>query len=206
MDGPAEDGGTVCGTINMAVCRNVTESTTTALHNTASGGRAAAAAEEPAEEPAAAPKKKAAKAAPELDPDAVPIGTVVWAKLQGFPWWPGLVARERVISKQSQALRAQGQTFIYFFGTNDYAWCKATNEWEAYKEKALKDVKKLPKKKLQDFNKAVDGAEEERANPTLGPAELAVEVDTSYVDAGVTGPIAAAFPMAAASSSADARP
>eukprot|EP01047_Picozoa_sp_COSAG01_P125269 COSAG01_NODE_54304_length_333_cov_0.576923_2_plen_71_part_01 len=50
MDGPAEDGGTVCGTINMAVCRNVTESTTTALHNTASGGRAAAAAEEPAEE------------------------------------------------------------------------------------------------------------------------------------------------------------
>ena len=58
-------------------------------------------------------RKKAAKAVP------VPIGTVVWAKLQGFPWWPGLAAQERSVTQQTLAMHAQGYTFIYFFGAGD---------------------------------------------------------------------------------------
>ena len=94
---------------------------------------------------AAAAAKKAAKSVP------VPVGTVVWAKVQGYPWWPGRASQPQ----------SSGGTHIYFFGEGTYALCKNTQEWEGYKEKALADVKNKSKKMQQDFHRAVELAEKE---------------------------------------------
>ena len=120
------------------------------------GGEAFAAepdAEPEATEEQAKPKKakkskadKAAKVrASAATPPPLPDDAIRSARSCGRNCRASLAAgppRERMVPARTQLMREQKQTFIYFFGTGDYAWCKGTNAWEEFKEKALKEGKR----------------------------------------------------------------
>merc|ERR1740139_1925950 len=51
-------------------------------------------------------------------PWAMPLGAVVWCKMQGFVWWPALVANPAVADRDIARLRDEGFLFIDFLGWN----------------------------------------------------------------------------------------
>nr|CAB3249652.1 glyoxylate/succinic semialdehyde reductase 1 [Phallusia mammillata] len=51
------------------------------------------------------------------------VGDFVWAKMTGYPYWPGKVAEpDKDVKKPSKKVE---MFFIRFYGTGDYAWTKA---------------------------------------------------------------------------------
>ena len=61
-------------------------------------------------------------------PVGPPVGTVVWAKMHGFPWWPATVqppSRAMLAARP----RAGDAAFVRFFGQGaSYAWIDADEE------------------------------------------------------------------------------
>ena len=160
-----------------------------AATSTADGADAAdAAAAEPAPEESAKPPEEAAAAAAADDAAAAPVemypvGTVLWAKLQGFPAWPSMIwpaqqSGGKKHKKNDKYLTAGGFHFVKFFGTNQYNYMPPTglHPWESYHEKAVKDAKNANKKKPKqgkDFARAMEEAEAELASPT--PLEVLMD-------------------------------
>ena len=63
------------------------------------------------------------------------IGELVWAKMTGYPYWPG-----KIVEPDEQVKKPSKKTemfFIQFYGTGDYAWTKADliHKYEENKEK-----------------------------------------------------------------------
>ncbi|XP_046394181.1 putative oxidoreductase GLYR1 homolog [Ischnura elegans] len=82
------------------------------------------------------------------------IGDLVWAKMKGFSPWPGRVASptkdlKRPVSKKSRL------HWIFFFGTNNYAWIEEVNikPYAEYKDQFIKTNKSVP------FKDAVEAME-----------------------------------------------
>ena len=93
------------------------------------------------------------------------LGTVVWAKLQGYPYWPGMVIQPNPRQRAAPGSSQPGMVFVKFFGTHDFAYCETLLRWDDPDAKALKS--KMPSKKLQKtYVLAVAEAEEEIAHPT----------------------------------------
>ncbi|MEC8582914.1 MAG: PWWP domain-containing protein, partial [Pseudomonadota bacterium] len=68
------------------------------------------------------PKSAAKQPKPPKEPmPPVPVarGTVLWAKMQGYPYWPAIVETEKVPNRQ---MRVAGWSFVRFFGTAQYAY------------------------------------------------------------------------------------
>jgi len=55
------------------------------------------------------------------------VGTLVWAKIPGLPWWPGKVVLPQVAPEYVLKFRQEDRTLIYFYGTKDYAWLLDNN-------------------------------------------------------------------------------
>ena len=94
-------------------------------------------------------------------------GTVVWAKMEGFPYWPGRVEKPkaRLVTDDDRKLLAAGHAFVRFFGTNDFAVCKHVVAWEEGKGKKHDQGKSVMKRDMDGFKTAVKEAEEFVANP-----------------------------------------
>ena len=120
-----------------------------------------------AEMPEAAAPVEAAEADEPAKP-AYPVGTVLWAKMRGYPYWPSMVWPQKQ-SKQSKYLSAGGWHFVRFFGTNQFGYIDLLQPWEGYLDKGEKDAKKATKGKVQlgkDFKKAMEEAASEIGSPT----------------------------------------
>ena len=117
----------------------------------------------PAPEPAAPPKPKG----PIVMTCAHKPGTPVWAKMEGFPYWPGRVEKPkaRLVTDDDRKLLAAGHAFVRFFGTNDFAVCKHVVAWEEGKGKKHDQGKSVMKRDMDGFKTAVKEAEEFVANP-----------------------------------------
>ena len=94
-------------------------------------------------------------------------GTPVWAKMEGFPYWPGRVEKPkaRLVTDDDRKLLAAGHAFVRFFGTNDFAVCKHVVAWEEGKGKKHDQGKSVMKRDMDGFKTAVKEAEEFFANP-----------------------------------------
>ena len=94
-----------------------------------------------------------------------PVGTVLWAKLQGYPAWPA-----KVIRRQDK-LPDHGYATVYFFKSGDTSRLKHSLlvPWDKGAEQGWLEkfsVKKSSKKLLQEYPEAVRQAQEEIRNPT----------------------------------------
>eukprot|EP00656_Telonema_subtile_P028875 TRINITY_DN3159_c0_g1_i1.p1 TRINITY_DN3159_c0_g1~~TRINITY_DN3159_c0_g1_i1.p1 ORF type:complete len:130 (-),score=45.24 TRINITY_DN3159_c0_g1_i1:295-684(-) len=56
---------------------------------------------------------------PEL---SIRVGTFVWAKIPGLPWWPARVVLPQSAPEYVNRFRADDRTLVYFYGTRDHAW------------------------------------------------------------------------------------
>ena len=123
---------------------------------------------------AAAKADKAAAAAPPPPTGAAakyPVGTVLWAKMTGFPFWPAMVY-PAAKSKAHAQLAANGEVYVQFFGTNEYGYVKTVREWGDNQDKTIKETTAASKKKpkqAKDFKKAMEEAKAEIENPTELP-------------------------------------
>ena len=90
-------------------------------------------------EPATAPKQP-------VVPDSPGLGTVLWAKLPTYPFWPAMVVHPNKRQRAASGSGA-GMVFVRFFGTHDFAFCETLLSWDSPDATALKS--KLPAKKFQ---------------------------------------------------------
>ena len=79
-------------------------------------------------EPATAPKQPIG--APTANPDSPGLGTVLWAKLQSYPFWPAMVVHPNKRQRAATGSGA-GMVFVKFFGTHDFAFCEALLSWDS---------------------------------------------------------------------------
>ena len=123
------------------------------------------------------------------DPPAGPLGTILWAKQAGYVYWPAIVALEA--KGPDRHKREGGWTFVRYFGTKQFGYCKLTMPWAEGKEKCLKEAEEAQKKKpaaVRGFKQGVEEAEAQIANPSQ-EAEVddvlltALEVDEASGDA-----------------------
>jgi GNAT superfamily N-acetyltransferase len=146
-------------------------------------GAAAAPEKDPAPKPAPKPKPK-----PEPKPEPMPmcpavsapraghVGKIVWAKMDGFPYWPAAL-----VAPTSTVGARDGCTWVRFFGTADFGWARHQLPWEAHREQCEREAKSKLKgsKRLVQFRRGVAEAENERAE--LPRPEVAEEVETLAV-------------------------
>ena len=88
-------------------------------------------------EPATAPKQP-------VNPDSPGLGTVLWAKLPTYPFWPAMVVHPNKRQRAASGSGA-GMVFVRFFGTHDFAFCETLLSWDSPDATALKS--KVPTKK-----------------------------------------------------------
>ncbi|KAJ3657832.1 hypothetical protein Zmor_009611 [Zophobas morio] len=81
------------------------------------------------------------------------VGDLVWAKMKGFSPWPARVVKPGPNSKRQSK---KGSHWIYFFGSNNYAWIEQNNikPYEKFKEKFTNLCKSAT------FKEAVDDIED----------------------------------------------
>ena len=78
----------------------------------------------PSKEPAT-PLTSRSRRSAGINPDGFSRGQLVWAKVSGFRFWPGLVVDANSATSLPSKLRTpfrEGWLLIHFFGTYDYAW------------------------------------------------------------------------------------
>ena len=111
---------------------------------------------------AEAPKPEPAAAAPSDAGGTFRLGTVLWAKLQGYPFWPGMVVKPpKKLGKNSAP-----SVCVRFFGTHDHAFCETLLAWDDPAAKQLKTGLKVKKRDQKKYLEAVAEAEVEIASPT----------------------------------------
>ena len=93
-------------------------------------------------EPATAPKQP-------VVPDSPGLGTVLWAKLPTYPFWPAMVVHPNKRQRAASGSGA-GMVFVKFFGTHDFAFCETLLSWDSPEATALKS-KLLAKKFQKDY-------------------------------------------------------
>lgn len=124
-------------------------------------------------------------------------GTVLWAKMAGWPYWPSVLVRPQQLDDAVLDMRKHGHSFVRFLGTNQYGWVQRTLEWASAREWALSDAKAAFKKRKKksskglskQFQRAVEEAEAEVASPTFIDAadEDATRSDDDCADGGGAG-------------------
>ncbi|XP_020176772.1 PWWP domain-containing protein 5 [Aegilops tauschii subsp. strangulata] len=61
---------------------------------------------------------------PPLDKDGFRVSDLVWAKLQGRPWWPGAIFDPSDASELALEHQKEGHHLVAFFGDGSFAWCQ----------------------------------------------------------------------------------
>jgi len=92
---------------------------------------------------------------------------VLWAKLQGYPYWPAIIYPEK--RGPQRIMREGGYTFVRFFGTHQFGYVENTLEWDAGKERCMREAQLNEKRKpasVRGFKPGVAEAEAEIADPS----------------------------------------
>ncbi|OMJ07927.1 PWWP domain-containing protein2 [Smittium culicis] len=89
------------------------------------------------------------------------IGTVCWAKLKGFPWWPAVIMEESILSVEVMKSKPRfGLSYpVMFLGSIDFAWLTSEN-LEPYKENLERHSIKTKNRKEPKFGLALKQAED----------------------------------------------
>jgi len=182
LDAKTAAAATAAATASAAAAAEQAAEAAASMFPNSSGTGAAAA---PEKDPAPAPKPKP-KPKPEPEPMpmspavSVPraghVGTIVWAKMDGFPYWPAAL-----VAPTSTVGARDGCTWVRFFGTADFGWARHQLPWEAHREQCEREAKSKLKnsKRLVQFRRGVAEAESERAE--LPRPVVAEEVETLAV-------------------------
>ncbi|CAO3591238.1 unnamed protein product [Absidia cylindrospora] len=97
--------------------------------------------------------------------DAYPPGTIVFAKLKGYPWWPAKIENEQMVpfKVMKQKTKAKSPLWtVFFFGSKDYGFFGPDSIRPFDKVNVEKDLKA---KKFK--NKDLELAVREALNPAL---------------------------------------
>ncbi|CAL1279524.1 unnamed protein product [Larinioides sclopetarius] len=79
------------------------------------------------------------------------IGDLCWAKMKGFPPWPGKIIAAPQSEKYRYLHRKKLHHYIYFFGSGNYAWVPAAN----IKPNSEEAIKQASKKRSMPLQKAI---------------------------------------------------
>ncbi|KAJ2111511.1 hypothetical protein IW146_005300 [Coemansia sp. RSA 922] len=88
-------------------------------------------------------------------------GTLCWAKLKGYPWWPSRIENEASLSREVLDSKPRNNRVypVLFFGSLDYAWMTPEN-LEPYDENLAKYGSKAKNRKDPSFADALKQAQE----------------------------------------------
>jgi len=97
-----------------------------------------------------------------------PIGTLVWAKLASYPYWPGRVTRIKDV-KDKEIREQLGTTppnteLVWFFGSRNYGWVPA-GQIVAYNDGYEEKSKNKRAKLMKGFTQALKEAETWKEDP-----------------------------------------
>ncbi|CAL1279522.1 unnamed protein product [Larinioides sclopetarius] len=84
------------------------------------------------------------------------IGDLVWAKMKCFPFWPAKIVRPPTDVKHPTSKKPQH--YVFFFGTENYAWIPDENI-EPHSDEMLQSISN--KKKSQIYKSAIEKISEE---------------------------------------------
>ncbi|KAI8059844.1 hypothetical protein BC940DRAFT_350939 [Gongronella butleri] len=89
--------------------------------------------------------------------DLYPPGTVVFAKLKGYPWWPAKIEDERTVPARVMKQKTKTKTpvwTVFFFGSRDYGFFGPDSIRPFNKDAVERDLK-AKKFKTKDLEMAV---------------------------------------------------
>ncbi|XP_059481030.1 cytokine-like nuclear factor N-PAC [Neocloeon triangulifer] len=96
------------------------------------------------------------------------VGDLVWAKMKGFAPWPAKIAEHDPEQQKRPAAKKGGNQWIFFFGSNNYAWIEESNlkPYFQFKDTLSKTSKAAP------FREAVEAIEEYVENQRKGGGNI----------------------------------
>jgi hypothetical protein len=117
--------------------------------------------------------------------DQFPVGTLVWAKVQGFPFWPAKVEQEADLPAHVlKAKPPQKAIPVFFFGSHEFGWIQSSN-LQDYQES--KDI--LSKKnKSKQFLKGLEEIEDSSLWPEMSSFQSFVEPERKRKSISGSGP------------------
>ena len=112
------------------------------------------------------------------EPWRLPLGSVCWCRMKGYPFWPAVVDEPVVNDLDIARMRKMGQVFVRFLGWNEkrsHFWTASSEDyllpWQEGVDKGLMKLKMAKKLKDVQYQKAKrEGEAEYRARPPNPPA------------------------------------
>ncbi|KAG0242764.1 hypothetical protein B0O80DRAFT_531899 [Mortierella sp. GBAus27b] len=107
-----------------------------------------------------------------------PVGTTVFAKLKGYPWWPARIESEDDLPKNVSSKKPKQRPIwpVFFFGSYDYGWF-GTSELKAFDPASAEKAKSSLRK-----GNALRTALSEALDPSLVPPRTNNEEEGDYDD------------------------
>ncbi|XP_074651206.1 uncharacterized protein LOC141905974 isoform X2 [Tubulanus polymorphus] len=98
------------------------------------------------------------------------VGDLVWAKMKGFPAWPGKVIEPKLEIKKPSMSTKKIQQFVFFFGSENYAYISEDNLWP-YAENKSRFV--MSSRIPRGFKEAVEAIDDFMKNQPSPPPKTA---------------------------------
>ncbi|KAI8811721.1 hypothetical protein BJ742DRAFT_795232 [Cladochytrium replicatum] len=107
-------------------------------------------------------------------------GELVWAKVKGFPWWPGRIEEEASEELLKHRRRTDALP-IQFFGTREFSWCTKDElkPYEEFKETLSNAAKTKGFVKAVEDSKTPEILDTPIATPKRAPKASATSVEKS---------------------------